>query len=116
MNGTASIHEILPGQFSVLLNAGTTPVDPVVESLGYQPDGYFWTRLACFLVESEAPSLSARLKYDPESSAFCARGSDRGDMERLASLINGVASHKSLLAAVVERAQAAGFDLNEQGT
>jgi hypothetical protein len=113
MNGTASLHEVSPGQFSLLLNAGTTSVDTAIESLGFQPDGYFWNRLACFLVETEAPSLAGQIEYDSESGAFCARGSNKARLAQLATLINDVASHESRLLAAVERAQAAGFDLND---
>lgn len=113
MNGTASIHEVSPGEFSLLLNAGTTRVDRAIESLGYQPDGYFWTRLACYLVKTEAPSLATHVKYDPESSMFCARGSNKGHMAELASLINRVTSREKELVATVKRAAAGGFDLDE---
>ncbi|MFI7075140.1 hypothetical protein [Micromonospora sediminicola] len=33
--------ETTPGQYSLLLDAGTTPVDALVEELGHEPNGYF---------------------------------------------------------------------------
>lgn len=58
--------ETTPGKFSLLLHAGTTPVDALVEELGHEPNGYFWEGVSRRLVATEAPSLESRFRYDPE--------------------------------------------------
>jgi Immunity protein 51 len=44
-----------PGRFSLLLDAGTTDVDVVIEELDHEPNGYFWEGVAQLLVDTEAP-------------------------------------------------------------
>ena len=38
--------ETSPGKFSLMLVAGTTDVDEVIEELGHEPNGYFWEGIA----------------------------------------------------------------------
>ncbi|MFJ1541916.1 Imm51 family immunity protein [Micromonospora chalcea] len=52
--------ETTPGQYSLLLNTGTTPVDDLVEELGREPNGYFWEGVAQVLVSTEAQVLEGR--------------------------------------------------------
>jgi hypothetical protein len=35
-----TLFETSPGKYSLLLNAGTTAVDGLVQELGYEPGGY----------------------------------------------------------------------------
>jgi hypothetical protein len=68
--GPLRLIETGPGQFSLLLDAGTTPVDDVIEELGHEPNGYFWEGVAPVLVSTEVPALEGRFSYDPEASMF----------------------------------------------
>jgi len=52
--------ETEPGSFSLLLEAGTAPVDDVVVQLGHEPSGYFWEGVARYLVSTEAEGLDGR--------------------------------------------------------
>jgi len=78
--------ETTPGRFSLLLHAGTTPVDALAEKLGHEPNGYFWEGVARRLVATEAPSLEDQFDYDPEGDMFCAHGEDRAALEALSEL------------------------------
>jgi hypothetical protein len=105
--------ETSPGRYSLLLNAGTTDVDRVIEDLGHDPGGYFWEGVARLLVSTEAPALEGRFSYDPEASMFCAYGTDRGALESLAKLLNVVATDADQARKVVELAKAKGVDLDD---
>jgi hypothetical protein len=74
---TLRMVETSPGRLSLMLVAGTTDVDDVIESLGHEPNGYFWEGVAQLLVGTEAPHLQGRFDYDPEGGTFVAHGSDR---------------------------------------
>lgn len=39
-----------PGEFSLILDAGTTTADDAIEDLGHEPNGYFWEGIAQLLV------------------------------------------------------------------
>ncbi|MEV1003742.1 Imm51 family immunity protein [Nonomuraea sp. NPDC050202] len=81
-----------PGKFSLLLDAGTTQVDELVEESGHEPNGYFWEGVARFLVSTEAPTLAARFQYDSEGGTFCAYGDDQKALRDLAELMSAVAT------------------------
>ncbi|MGW2092267.1 Imm51 family immunity protein [Promicromonospora sukumoe] len=101
--------ETTPGRFSLLLHAGTTPVDALVEELGHEPNGYFWEGVARRLVATEAPLLENRFNYDPEGDMFCAYGEDQAALEALGELMAGVAMDSSRMRSLVAAADADGF-------
>ncbi|GAA2230701.1 hypothetical protein GCM10010413_30290 [Promicromonospora sukumoe] len=101
--------ETTPGRFSLLLHAGTTPVDALVEELGHEPNGYFWEGVARRLVATEDPSLENRFNYDPEGDMFCAYGEDQAALEALGELMAGVAMDSSRMRSLVAAADADGF-------
>lgn len=101
------------GSFSLLLDAGSTPVDDVIAELGHEPNGYFWEGIANVLVESEAPELQEAFEYDPEAGMFCAHGADRAALEKLGTLMAGVANDPARLRAVVAAAKAKGFEFDD---
>jgi hypothetical protein len=105
--------ETTPGRFSLLLHAGTTPVDALVVELGHEPNGYFWAGVARRLVATEAPSLEGRFGYDPEGDMFCAYGEDRAALEALGELMNGVAKDGSRMRSLVAAADEDGFDFDD---
>jgi hypothetical protein len=105
--------ETTPGGFSLLLNAGTTPVDALVEELGHEPNGYFWEGVAQRLVATGAPSLEGRFNYDPEADMFCAYGEDRASLEALGELLDAVATDDSRMRSLVAAADADGFDFDD---
>jgi Immunity protein 51 len=102
-----------PGKYSLLLNAGTTPVDDLIEELGHEPGGYFWQGVAQLLVSTQAPALEGRFSYDPEASMFCAYGQDRVALEQLATLMATVANDADRMRDLIELAAAEGFEFDD---
>ena len=105
--------ETSPGKYSLLLNAGTTDVDTVVEELGHEPNGYFWAAVARLLVSTEAPALEGRFSYDPEAGMFCAYGTDRGALEELGKLVAVVASDAGQARKIIALAKAKGVEIDD---
>lgn len=105
--------ETTPGAFSLLLDAGTTPVDELVVQLGHEPNGYFWEGVARFLVSTEAQALEGRFSYDPEGGMFCAYGKDRPALQELADLMSAVATSSDRMRRLVTSATAAGFEFDD---
>ncbi|MFG2040098.1 Imm51 family immunity protein [Dactylosporangium sp. NPDC048998] len=101
------------GKYSLLLNAGTTDVDPVVSELGHEPNGYFWEGVARFLVAHETPGLDGRFRYDPEGGMFCAYGTDRAALEELGTVMAGVATDADRVRRLVRTAEAEGFEFDD---
>lgn len=105
--------ETSPGEFSLILDAGTTDVDEVIEELGHEPNGYFWEGIAQLLVDTEAPQLQKRFDYDPEGGMFVAHGSDRPALDELATLMTAVATDAARLRRLVELAAERGFEFDD---
>ncbi|WP_460708172.1 Imm51 family immunity protein [Myceligenerans halotolerans] len=105
--------ETTAGKFSLLLGAGTTPVDALVEELGHEPNGYFWEGVARWLVSTEAPRLDGGFDYDPEGDMFCAHGADRAALEALGELMEKVATDGDRMRSLVAAAEADGFDFDD---
>jgi hypothetical protein len=105
--------ESTPGKYSLLLDAGTTRADDVIEELGHEPNGYFWEGVAQLLVSAEAPALAGRFSYDPEGDMFCAYGSDRGALEELATRMAAVATDPDRMRQLVTAAEADGFEFDD---
>ncbi|MFI0451132.1 Imm51 family immunity protein [Actinomadura sp. 6N118] len=105
--------ETTPGEFSLLLGAGETPVDQVIEELGHEPNGYFWEGAAEFLVTTEAPALEERVSFDSEAGMFCAHGTDRTALQELAALMSIVVTDGDRLRKLVESALASGFEFDD---
>lgn len=105
--------ETTPGKHSLLLDAGTTAVDEVVEELGHEPNGYFWEGVAQLLVAEHAPALDGRFGYDPEGGMFCAYGEDREALERLGALMAEVAGDAGRMRRLIADAEAAGFEFDD---
>ncbi|WP_182898934.1 Imm51 family immunity protein [Microbispora sp. H10830] len=105
--------ESAPGEYSLLLDAGTTQVDDVIEELGHTPNGYFWEGVAQLLVSTEAPALDGRFSYDPEGGMFCAYGRDRGALEELGTLMAAVATDVDRMRRLAAAAEADGFEFDD---
>ncbi|MQY06071.1 Imm51 family immunity protein [Actinomadura macrotermitis] len=105
--------ETTSGSFSLLLDAGTTQVDELVEQLGHEPNGYFWEGVARFLVSAEAQKLEGRFSYDPEAGMFCAYGTDQAALQELGSLMSTVANDAERMRALVASATTAGFEFDD---
>jgi hypothetical protein len=97
----------------LLLDAGTTAVDGVIEELGHEPNGYFWEGVAQVLVGTEAPALESRFGYDPEAGMFCAYGTDRQALEELAARMAVVATDPDRMRQLVATADANGFEFDD---
>lgn len=108
-----SLIETKPGNYSLLLIAGNTPVDEVIEELGHEPNGYFWEGVAQLLVRAEAPHLQGRFGYDPEGGMFCAYGTDRAALAELATHMASVATDAVRARHLVTKADADGFDFDD---
>ncbi|MCO8269582.1 immunity 51 family protein [Actinoplanes sp. TRM 88003] len=107
------IVETSPGNFSLLLIAGTTDVDGVIEELGHEPNGYFWEGVAGWVVQTEAPALTDRFKYDPEGGMFVAYGTDRPALEELSVRLTAVASDADRARQLVAAAKESGFEFDD---
>lgn len=105
--------ETSPGEFSLMLDAGTTDVDEVIEELGHEPNGYFWEGIAQLLVDTEAQRLEGRFEYDPEGDMFVAHGSDRPALDELATLMTAVATDADRLRSLVGLAEDRGFEFDD---
>jgi len=105
--------ETAPGKFSLLLNAGTTEVDAVIEELGREPNGYFWEGVARLLVDTESPALKGRFSYDPEAGMFCAYGDDHDALQSLAALMSAVAKDRVRMRRLVTAAISDGFEFDD---
>jgi hypothetical protein len=105
--------ETTPGSFSLLLDAGTTSVDDLVQELGHEPNGYFWEGVAQFLVGTDAPALEGRVEYDPEGGMFCAYSKDRAALEELGALIAAVANDANRMRRLLAAAEASGFQFDD---
>ena len=105
--------ETQPGSYSLLLDAGSTPVDRVISELGHEPNGYFWEGVAQLLVSTSAPHLDGRFRYDPEGGMFCAYGSDRAALEELATHLASVATDAQRARHLVTTAEADGFEFDD---
>lgn len=105
--------ETRPGSFSLLLDAGATQVDELVEQLGHDPNGYFWAGVARFLVSTEANTLEGRFSYDPEAGMFCAYGTDRKALQELGALMSVITRDGDRMRKLVTSAQAAGFEFDD---
>ncbi|GAA2633306.1 hypothetical protein GCM10010399_77180 [Dactylosporangium fulvum] len=105
--------ELDPGKYSLLLNAGTTAVDGVIEELGHESNGYFWEGIAQVLVATEAPELEGRFSYDPEAGMFCAYGNDREALEALGTRMSAVAGDTDRIRQLVATAEANGFEFDD---
>lgn len=105
--------ETTKGKFSLLLNAGTTPVDALIEELAHEPNGYLWEGVARRLVATEAPGLDGRLGYDPEGDMFCAYSQDRAALEAPGELMDAVATDGDRMRSLITTANADGFDFDD---
>lgn len=108
-----SVFETTPGKFSLLLNTGTTAVDDTISELGHEPNGYFWEGVAMILVEKHAPEIAEGFDYDPEAGMFCAYGTDKAALEKLAALMQPVVSDPALMRKLIEQAKADGFEFDD---
>ncbi len=105
--------ETTPGSFSLLLDAGTTPVDELIERLGHEPNGYFWEGVAQLLVSAEDPALGSRFSYDSEGGMFCAHGTDRTALETLATMMRTVIEDGDRVRRLIATAEADGFEFDD---
>jgi hypothetical protein len=107
------IVETSPGKHSLLLTAGDTKVDVMLDELGHLANGYFWEGVAQVLVSTEAKALEGRFDYDPEAGMFCAYGEDRGALESLGVLMASVANDAARMRALIAKAEEIGFELDD---
>lgn len=102
-----------PGKYSLLLDAGTTPADDVVDELGHEPNGYFWDGLAQWLIQTRVPEVADRLRFDSEGGMFCAYGTDREALTVLGDALAAVVNAPDQVTALVTEATTAGFEFDD---
>jgi hypothetical protein len=110
---TLKLIETSDGKFSLLLEAGTTEVDDVIEELGHEPNGYFWEGLARLLIDTQAPELDGRLGFDPEAGMFCAYGQNRDALQELADLLEPAANDPDRMRQLIALAEENGFEFDD---
>jgi hypothetical protein len=101
------------GRFELVLDAGTTDVDDLIEQLGHTPNGYFWEGAAQLLVSTRARALADRLAYDPEAGMFVAHSHDRTALEELRTLMISVATSEDNLRQLIALAETRGFTFDD---
>jgi hypothetical protein len=102
-----------PGQYSLLLDAGSTPADRVVADLGREPHGYFWDAMAKWLIRTRVPAVEGRVRFDPEGGMFCAYGTDREALTLLGAALAAVANAPEQVPTLIEEAEKAGVDFDD---
>ena len=95
-----SAHE---NSFSLLLTEFDAGAE-VFEEHGYESGGYGWHGVADALIRLHAPQLADKVKFDPESSMFCAYGPDRAALKALAELLKRAMNEPELLKSALENA------------
>ncbi len=78
--------ETSPGNHSLLLTE-FGPSTEVFANYGVEAGGYAWDSVARHLLEERAAHLRGRLRFDPESSMFCAYGQDAAALTELGALL-----------------------------
>ncbi|MFI6761070.1 Imm51 family immunity protein [Micromonospora sp. NPDC050417] len=105
--------ELSPGEYSLVLDAGSTDVDHVIEECGHEPNGYFWEGVVQVLVSAEAPTLDGRFSYNCEGGMFCADGTDRNVLEELATRLGALATDAERMRRLITSAEADGFEFDD---
>ena len=101
------------GALSLLLNAGETSADALVEELGHEPNGYFWEGVAKYLVSTEAPGLEGRVSYGFRGGNVL-RLRPRPRRPRAARRADGrLANDGPRLQSLIATAEASGFDFDD---
>ena len=95
-----SAHE---NSFSLLLTEFDAQGE-VFKAAGYESGGYGWHGVAESLIRLHAPQLADKVKFDPESSMFCAYGPDRAALEELGALLKRAMNEPELLKSALENA------------
>ena len=93
--------ETSPGKFSLLLTE-FSPASDVFEKACHEGGGYSWEAVARQVVEGH-PGLAQRLSFDPESSMFCAYGTDKAALEQLGAELAVLFHDPAKLQAVIAR-------------
>jgi|GEM_PF-481848 len=71
------------GKYALELETGTTPVDRLVLSSDYEPNGYFWDGVAMILIGSDSDFMS-KLYFNSEGGTFFVESNDKTALKTLA--------------------------------
>lgn len=96
------------GELSLTFECGVHPADGAISAAGHEPNGYFWEGLIRF----EWPDLAERLDFDSEAGMFAAAGT-QDDLSALKEAIEPVIANPDKVAAIITRADAAGFQFED---
>lgn len=99
--------ETSSGNFSLLLTE-FSPASEVFEEHGLEGGGYSWEGIARHLAAQGG--LDQRLGFDPESSMFCAYGTDREALEQLGAQLAPLFHDAARLAEIIDQIGPDGFD------
>jgi hypothetical protein len=95
-------------QPALTFDCGDLMVDEVVVAADMVPDGYFWEGVLRFV----DPSLAEAVELDSESDMFSAQG-PASTLEQVRDLMQPYVTDAAELARLIERAETAGFDLED---
>jgi hypothetical protein len=92
---------------SVCLNVGEykTEIFETREEEGFEGNGYDWASLAQVFLEEQKPELINVVKFDPESSMFCAYSSDTAALKTFIIAFKEVCENKTLMLDLFSRAE-----------
>ncbi|WIM67596.1 hypothetical protein QP027_10990 [Corynebacterium breve] len=96
------------GGHSVLLEAGSTDVEATIIDAGYIPSGYFWERVAVWLIERD--DVPAELSLECSANLFSASGLQE-PAEKLREKLVTLTADSAALRSLIDDAKAHDFTL-----
>ena len=99
-------HFALSG-FSFLLTVGEykTEIFETRADEGFEGGGFDWESLARIFLEEKMPDLSEAIKFDSESSMFCAYSEDENSLKQFALGFKSACDDDSLIHDLFSRAE-----------
>ena len=101
--------ETSSGNHSLLLTE-FSPASETFEASGIEAGGYAWEAVARHIMNAVAPELAGRFGLDPESSMFCAYGSDREALTLLGGYLARIFHDPAQISALITELGADHFD------
>lgn len=92
---------------SVCLNVGEYKAEifQTREEEGFQGSGYDWTSLAQVFLKEQKPAFIDVIKFDSESSMFCAYSSDAGALKAFIVSFKEACENRALILDLFSRAE-----------
>jgi hypothetical protein len=92
---------------SVCLNVGEykTEIFETREDEGFEGNGYDWSSLAQVFLQEQKPEFIDVVRFDPESSMFCAYSSDIAALKTFIIEFKAACENKTLILDLFSRAE-----------